>query len=161
MNSSTGIPLSTWMFLNATSDICVAGACPPACANAARAEGDKANATLASQAMVTAPTARIGRLDQNFIYVPLLLSAWARRSTLGPRLYKPPLSKVKPVASERVADERQHVPAKENRRPEKNRTGCRKFRRKRRIIALANRPRLVVQDEIQNVEPAEHHEHDL
>src|SRR3954471_14115464 len=65
MNSSTGIPLSTWTFLNTLSDICgVAGVAAATCADdwpAACSVGSApvAKAMLTSHAVVTAATGKI------------------------------------------------------------------------------------------------------
>jgi hypothetical protein len=71
MNSSTGMPLSTWMFLKTVSDICGVAppaAWPPACGSFVPLA---ANATLIVNATMIPATASVDRLDQNFICLSL------------------------------------------------------------------------------------------
>src|SRR5947207_12969925 len=76
MNSSTGMPLSTWTFLKTLSDTCgVAGVaaatwdedCPAACSVGS---APVAKAMLTSHAVMTAAAGKISALEDSFMDVP-------------------------------------------------------------------------------------------
>src|SRR5207249_3515773 len=65
------------------------------------------------------------------------------------------------LTSERVADERQHMAAEQDRRPDEDGGRRGKLRRERRVLARSDGPRLVHEHEIGDVQAAEQHEDDL
>src|SRR5437660_3306301 len=75
MNSSTGMPLSTWMFLNTVSDICgLAGVAAAVWIWPSAA----LNAMLVSPATASTVTEKISPLDNNFMNDPSNDTAFVR-----------------------------------------------------------------------------------